>query len=104
MVWNSLSPIPREELRKKIKGVDGVYCLLTDTIDEEMLDAAGEQLKVVATMSVGYNHLDVGAIKSRGIRIGYTPDVLTDATSELTVALLLATSRRLLEAEKAMRA
>jgi glyoxylate/hydroxypyruvate reductase len=58
---------------------------------------AGKHLKVIGTMSVGYDHIDVAEVRSRGIRIGYTPDVLTDAVAELTIALLLATSRRLFE-------
>lgn len=74
--------------------------MLTDRIDSKVLDTAGDNLKIVATMSVGYDHLDVSEIKKRGIKISYTPDVLTDATAELAVALLLATSRRLLEASK----
>lgn len=57
-------------------------------------------MKVISTFSVGYDHLDVKEIKSRGIRIGYTPNVLTEATAELAVAVLLATSRRILEANK----
>lgn len=65
-----------------------------------MLDAAGSQLKCVSTISVGYEHIDVEECNKRGIRVGYTPDVLTDATAELTVALLLAASRRLFEANK----
>ena len=56
----------------------------------------GTQLKVIGTMSVGYEHLDTSECRARNIVIGYTPDVLTDATAELTVALLLATSRRLM--------
>lgn len=86
----------------RIKGVDALFCLLTDKIDEEVLNAAGSNLKVIATMSVGVNHLDLKAIKSRNIAVGYTPGVLTDATAELTMALLLATSRRLIEAHKAI--
>lgn len=95
-------PIPRSELLSKIKGVDGVYCLLTDKIDDEVLEAAGSQLKVVASMSVGVDHLDLKALKQRNIKVGYTPGILTDATAELTVALLLATSRRLIEANRAI--
>ncbi|XP_072373097.1 glyoxylate reductase/hydroxypyruvate reductase-like isoform X2 [Scyliorhinus torazame] len=72
--------------------------MLTDKIDDEVLQAAGPNLKVISTLSVGFDHLSVGEIKKRGIRVGYTPDVLTDATAELTVALLLTTSRRLIEA------
>ncbi|XP_034951714.1 glyoxylate reductase/hydroxypyruvate reductase-like [Chelonus insularis] len=104
VVWKNTSPIPRNELISMIKGVDGVFCLLTDKIDEEVINSAGPNLKVVATMSVGLDHLDLKTLKNKNIHVGYTPDVLTDATAELTVALLLATSRRIIEAEKALRA
>lgn len=59
--------------------------------------ALGGRLKVVSTMSVGYDHIDIDICREKGIRLGYTPDVLTHATAELTVALLLATSRRIVE-------
>ncbi|NWY06502.1 GRHPR reductase, partial [Nothoprocta ornata] len=96
--WDSDDPVPRSELLKKVAGIQGLYCLLTETIDAEVLDAAGSSLRVVSTMSVGYDHVSLEELKKRGIRLGYTPDVLTEAAAELTVALLLATSRRLLEA------
>ncbi|KAL7294337.1 hypothetical protein TKK_0012347 [Trichogramma kaykai] len=101
-IWEKTNPIPKSELMARIKNVDGVLCLLTDKIDDEVLNAAGSKLKVIATMSVGVDHLDLKAIKSRNIPIGYTPGVLTDATAELTMALLLATSRRLIEANRAI--
>ncbi|XP_038660468.1 glyoxylate reductase/hydroxypyruvate reductase-like [Scyliorhinus canicula] len=96
--WDSDEPVPKEELLKGIAGAHGLYCMLTDKIDDEVLQAAGPNLKVISTLSVGFDHLSVEEIKKRGIRVGYTPDVLTDATAELTVALLLTTSRRLVEA------
>eukprot|EP00795_Rhopilema_esculentum_P013083 gene13083-3867_t len=96
-------PIPRQTLLEKVSGIDGLLCLITDKIDSELLDAAGKQLKVVSTMSVGYDHVSVPELKKRGIILGNTPDVLTDATADLTVALLLATSRRLFEANKEAR-
>ncbi|XP_032873772.1 glyoxylate reductase/hydroxypyruvate reductase-like isoform X1 [Amblyraja radiata] len=96
--WDSDDPVPRSELLKGVTGAHGLYCLLTEKIDKELLDVAGPNLKVISTMSVGFDHLVPEEIKKRGIRVGYTPDVLTDATAELTVALLLATSRRLMEA------
>ncbi|XP_076634976.1 glyoxylate reductase/hydroxypyruvate reductase [Colletes latitarsis] len=102
ILWDKPEPIPRSVLLSKIQNVDGVYCLLTDKIDDEILNAAGPQLKVVSTMSVGYDHLDLKALKKRNISVGYTPGILTDATAELTVALLLATSRRLLESNRAI--
>ncbi|KAH0628461.1 hypothetical protein JD844_009668 [Phrynosoma platyrhinos] len=95
--WDSDEPIPQSELLAGIAGKDGLFCLLSDRIDKEVLDAAGPSLKVISTLSVGYDHLAIPEIKKRGIRVGYTPDILTDATAELTVALLLATSRRLPE-------
>nr|AFM87119.1 glyoxylate reductase/hydroxypyruvate reductase [Callorhinchus milii] len=96
--WDFDETVPRSELLKQVAGAHGLFCLLTEKIDKELLDAAGPNLKVISTMSVGHDHLSLDAIKKRGIRVGYTPDVLTDATAELTVALLLATSRRLMEA------
>lgn len=89
--------MPREKLKEKITDVDALFCLLRDKIDKEILDAA-KNLKVVATMSVGYEHIDIAECKKRGIKIGYTPEVLTESTAELGVGLLLATSRRIPEA------
>ncbi|XP_078062188.1 glyoxylate reductase/hydroxypyruvate reductase-like isoform X1 [Mustelus asterias] len=101
--WDSDEPVPKEELLKGIAGAHGLFCMLTDKIDDEVLQAAGTNLKVISTLSVGFDHLSLEGIKKRGIRVGYTPDVLTDATAELTVALLLATSRRLIEATAEVR-
>ncbi|XP_073827717.1 glyoxylate reductase/hydroxypyruvate reductase [Musca autumnalis] len=98
--WSEAKPVPREELLKQIEGKDALFCALTDKIDAEVIEKAGPQLKCIATISVGYEHIDLKECKKRGIRVGYTPDVLTDATAELTLALLLATNRRLLEANK----
>ncbi|XP_041653614.1 glyoxylate reductase/hydroxypyruvate reductase [Cheilinus undulatus] len=102
-LWDSEEPVPRTELIKGVQGAHGILCMLSDKIDAELLDAAGPNLKVISTMSVGFDHLVLDEIKKRGIRVGYTPDVLTDATAELTVALLLATSRRLLEGVEAVK-
>jgi len=100
--WKDNSVIPKEELLKNIKDKDALFCLLTDKVDKEVLDSA-DNLKVVATMSVGYDHLDVETMKSKKITVGYTPGVLTDSTADLTVSLLLATSRRLMEGSQALR-
>lgn len=96
-LWDSDEPVPRADLLKGVQGAHGLLCMLSDKIDAEVLDAAGPNLKVISTLSVGFDHLAINEIKKRGIRVGYTPDVLTDATAELTVALLLATARRLPE-------
>lgn len=93
-------PFSRDVLLTQIKDQNAVYCTYRDCIDAEIIERAGPQLKCICTASVGYDHIDVEECKKRGIRVGYTPDVATDATAELTLALLLATSRRLLEANK----
>ncbi|KAK1334316.1 hypothetical protein QTO34_005319 [Cnephaeus nilssonii] len=96
--WDSDEPIPRKELERGVAGAHGLLCLLTEQVDRKLLDAAGANLKAISTMSVGVDHLALDEIKKRGIRVGYTPDVLTDATAELAVSLLLTTCRRLPEA------
>ncbi|KAJ1722941.1 hypothetical protein LPJ53_002694 [Coemansia erecta] len=89
----STSPISRQDLLDGIKGADGLICLLSEKIDSELLEAAGPRLKVVSTVSVGYDHVDTAALKAHGTRLGYTPDVLTDATADTTVLLALMASR-----------
>lgn len=79
-------------------------CTLADRIDREVLEAAGPQLKVVSTLSVGYDHIDVEECRRRGVLVGNTPDVLTDSVAELTIALLLATTRRIVESNRALNA
>ncbi|KAG5848073.1 hypothetical protein ANANG_G00094520 [Anguilla anguilla] len=104
-VWDSDEPVPRAELLEGVSGAHGLLCLLSDRIDTDTDQhhyrrrSAGYRpnLKVISTLSVGFDHLAINEIKKRGVRVGYTPDVLTDATAELTVALLLATARRLPE-------
>lgn len=101
--WDQDDPIPRTTLLDWVQTADGLYCLLTEQIDTELLDAAGPSLAVVSTMSVGYDHIDVDACRARNIHIGNTPGVLTDTTADLAVALLLATARRLPEAVEAVK-
>lgn len=101
-LWKGEGPVPRNELEKNVKEVDGLFCLLSDRIDDEIINKANK-LKVIGTMSVGYDHLALDSIKKRNIRVGYTPDILTDSTAELTMALLLATSRRLIESNEEAR-
>lgn len=101
--WDSEKPVPRAELIRQIAGKDALFCLLTDKIDGEILNAAGPQLKCIGTMSVGFDHIDMTECRERNIPVGFTPDVLTNATAELTVGLLLATSRRLIEASQSVR-
>ncbi|EPY78662.1 glyoxylate reductase/hydroxypyruvate reductase [Camelus ferus] len=96
--WDSDEPIPSKDLERGVAGAHGLLCLLSDRIDKKLLDAAGPNLKVISTLSAGVDHLALDEIKKRGIRVGYTPDVLTDTTAELAVSLLLTTCRRLPEA------
>lgn len=97
-VYKGPGAIPREEFMTQAAGVDGILCMLTDRVDVGLLEAAGANLKVVSTMSVGHDHVDVAACKSRDIRVGNTPGVLTDSTADLTLTLLLAVARRVPEA------
>ncbi len=96
--------LSKEELKARVKGRAGIVCLLTDAIDAEILDAAGPQLKVVSNVAVGYNNIDVKAAAARHVIVTNTPGVLTDATADLTWALLMASARRLGESERVLRA
>lgn len=102
-MWEHSHEIPREELLKRVKDKSAIFCTLVDKIDAQLLDAAGPKLKTISTLSVGYDHIDVDECRKRNICVGNTPDVLTDAVAELTISLLLATLRRLFEANKALR-
>ena len=92
--WDEDRPIPREVLLREAASADGLYCMLTDAVDVELLDAAA-RLRAVSSMSVGVDHVDVAACTARGIPVGNTPDVLTETTADLVFALLLAAARRL---------
>jgi glyoxylate reductase len=96
--------ISREELLARVAGKLAIVCLLTDQIDSAVLDAAGQQLKVVANVAVGYNNIDVAACRARGIAVTNTPDVLTNACADFTWGLILAVTRRLGEGERVVRA
>jgi len=95
--------LTREELLEGVRGRDGVLCLLTDTIDAEVFDAA-KGAKIFANYAVGYNNIDVDAATARGIAVTNTPGVLTDATSDMAWALLFSTARRIAEADRFTRA
>lgn len=103
-LWEDDLPPSRKDLMVHVQGVDGLLCLLSDRIDEEVMDAAGEQLKVISNHAVGVDNIDLRAAKERGIQVGNTPGILTDATADFAFALLLAASRRVVEAEHTVRA
>jgi glyoxylate reductase len=102
-VWTERQPPPYEVLRDKIKTMDGLLCLLTDRIDQPLIET-GTSLKVISQLAVGYDNIDVSAATTRKIPIGHTPDVLTDATADFTWALLMAAARRVVEADRLTRA
>ena len=103
-LWTGRDAIPREQLLARVQGTDALICLLTDTIDAAVLDAAGPSLRVVANVAVGYNNIDVPACRARGVVATNTPDVLTNACADFTWALILAVTRRLGEGERVVRA
>jgi glyoxylate reductase len=102
-VHDSEWPPSREELLTRAAGCDGLMTMLTDRIDDELIDAAGPQLRVVANFAVGFDNVDVPACTRRGVIVSNTPDVLTQATAELTIALLLALVRRVAEGDRLVR-
>jgi glyoxylate reductase len=99
---NKDTAIPRRALLKSVKDKDGLLCLLTDKVDQELLNAA-PKLKAVSTFSVGYDHIDVPACKARGIPVTNTPGVLTESTADFTWALLMSVARRVVEGDAYMR-
>jgi glyoxylate reductase len=96
-LWDDELPPPRDELLRRVAGVDGILSLLTDRIDDELLDAAGPQLKVVSNFAVGFDNIDVPALTRRRVPAGNTPGVLTETTADLAFALLMAAARRIPE-------
>jgi glyoxylate reductase len=103
-VWQDPLPPPYEMLVQKTKGIDALLCLLTDKIDENLMDAIGRQLKVISQMAVGFDNIDVAAATARSIPIGNTPGVLTDTTADFAWSLLMAAARRVVESDKFARA
>ncbi|OPY77933.1 MAG: putative 2-hydroxyacid dehydrogenase [Syntrophorhabdus sp. PtaU1.Bin153] len=95
-------PPAHEEIVNRIRDKDALLCLLSDRIDKEIIDA-GTNLKVISTFSVGFEHIDVAEATRRGIYIGYTPGILTEATADLAFSLLLGVARRITEADRFLR-
>jgi glyoxylate reductase len=101
-LYEGPSAMPAGELRDRIKGKEGLISVLTDRVTPELLDAA-DRLKVVANIAVGYDNVDVPAARRRGVIVTNTPDVLTEATAELTWGLILAAARRIAEGDRLIR-
>jgi glyoxylate reductase len=96
-------PPPREVLLEQVGAVDGLLCLLTDRIDAELI-AAAPRLRVISNLAVGYDNIDVAAATARGILVCNTPGVLTETTADLAWALIMAAARRVVEADRYLRA
>ena len=102
-IWQDELPPSRPELLTRIREANGLLSLLTDRIDNEVMEAA-PKLKVISNMAVGTDNVDVPAATARKLPVGNTPDVLTDATADMTFALMMAAARRIVEGEKYVRA
>ena len=95
-------PIPKNSLKSKIKQVDGLICFPYDQINKEVIEVA-KNLKVISTFSVGYDHIDTKFAKEKKIRVGYTPEVLTNATADMAFALMIDSLRRISEGDRIIR-
>jgi len=101
-IYNGPFPMSKKKLLSKIKDFDGLICFPYDTIDKEVINA-GTKLKTISAFSVGYDQIDTKHAKERKIKIGYTPNVLTVATADLTIALILDVLRRVTEGDRLIR-
>jgi glyoxylate reductase len=99
-VWPREGSPPKSVLMHRVKFVDGLYCLLTERIDSEVIDAAGENLWAISQVAVGYDNVDVEAATKKGIYVTNTPGVLTETTADFAFTLLMATARRVSEADR----
>jgi len=102
-IWEGELPPPRDVLLSRVKDIEGLLCLLTESVDAELLDSA-PNLKVVANMAVGFDNIVVPECTKRGIPVGNTPGVLTDTTADMAWALVMAGARRVVEAMDYVRA
>jgi glyoxylate reductase len=99
---NEGDPLSPEALMARVRGIDGLVCLLTDAVTPEVMDAAST-LKVIANVAVGCNNIDIPAARARGIVVTNTPDVLTEATADMTWALIMDITRRVSEGDRLVR-
>ena len=99
-IWPDELPPSHDEIILHVRGCDGLLCLLTDRIDPQVMDAAGTGLKVISNHAVGWDNVDVAAATARGLPVGNTPGILTDATADMSFALLLAAARRVVEGDR----
>jgi glyoxylate reductase len=102
-IWHERDPPPRDALLARTRDAEGLLTMLTERVDAELFDAC-PRLRAVANYAVGTDNVDLAEATRRGIPVGNTPDVLTDATADLAFALMLAAARRIVEADRAVRA
>jgi lactate dehydrogenase-like 2-hydroxyacid dehydrogenase len=102
-VWRDRVPPTAEELRERLVGAEGLLCMLTDPIDRWLIEGAGE-LRAISTYAVGTDNIDLAAASERGIPVGHTPDVLTETSADLALALMLAVMRRIPAGDAEVRA
>ena len=102
-LWPDPAPPPRDALVERLRGAEGLLCMLTDPVDAELIESAPD-LKAIANYAVGTDNIDLEAATRRGIPVGNTPDVLTETTADLAFGLMLAAARRLVEADRYVRA
>jgi glyoxylate reductase len=95
--------IPRDRLLRDVAGKVGAITLLTDKVDDEFLDAAGDQLVIVANYAVGFDNIDVPALSARGVLASNTPDVLTETTADMACSLIMTAGRRIAEGDRFLR-
>ena len=103
-LWTDELPPLYEVLLERVRGVDGLLCLLTDRIDAQLMDTAGSQLKVISNHAVGFDNIDLPAATARSIPVGNTPGILTDATADFAFSLLVSAARRVVEGDRYVRA
>lgn len=101
-IWEEDRPMPRMNLLRAVAESEGLLCMLTDKIDEALLDSA-PKLRAVSQLAVGFDNVDLAACTARKIPVGHTPGVLSEAVADLTFALILATARRVIEGARYVR-
>lgn len=97
ILTNKTDSPAKNVMMKKVKNVYGILCTLSEKIDSDIMDAAGSNLKVISTLSTGYEHIDIGEATKRGIYVTTTGNILSEATADLTFGLILALSRKIVE-------
>jgi glyoxylate reductase len=102
-IWLEDLPPSKETLIEKVRGIDGLLCLLTDSVDDIVMEAAGSRLKVISNYAVGYDNIDLKCATKRGIPVGNTPGVLTETTADLAFALLLSAARKIVNGSNYVR-